>query len=87
VTGTELLSYTSVVVVMLKWYMMSVVVVMSHAADDENPLPPPSMPISAPPITYQLDRPGTSGKAVGPQLSIRDDDGTELPPGEDGDCV
>lgn len=35
------------------------------------------MPISSPPLDYQLDRPGTSGKAVGPHISIRtllDDD-------------
>jgi len=30
------------------------------------------MPISTPPIDYKLDRPGTSGIAVGPQLSILD---------------
>jgi acyl-CoA synthetase (AMP-forming)/AMP-acid ligase II len=29
------------------------------------------MPISSPPLDYQLDREGTSGKAVGPELSIR----------------
>ncbi|KAJ6486574.1 acetyl-CoA synthetase-like protein [Mycena vulgaris] len=30
------------------------------------------MPIASPPITYQLDRPGCSGIACGPYLSIRD---------------
>ncbi|KAJ7167921.1 acetyl-CoA synthetase-like protein [Mycena filopes] len=30
------------------------------------------MPIASPPITYQLDRPGCSGIACGPHLSIRD---------------
>ncbi|KAF2664340.1 hypothetical protein BT63DRAFT_106551 [Microthyrium microscopicum] len=30
------------------------------------------MPISTPPIDYQLDRPGTSGIAVGPELGILD---------------
>ena len=30
------------------------------------------MPISAPPIDYKLDRPGTSGKAVGPEMAILD---------------
>jgi acyl-CoA synthetase (AMP-forming)/AMP-acid ligase II len=41
------------------------------------------MPISSPPLDYRLDRPGTSGKAVGPQLSIRDKDegSTALPAG------
>jgi acyl-CoA synthetase (AMP-forming)/AMP-acid ligase II len=29
------------------------------------------MPIASPPITYQLDRPGCSGIACGPYLSIR----------------
>ncbi|PKI82503.1 putative NRPS-like protein biosynthetic cluster [Malassezia vespertilionis] len=30
------------------------------------------MPIASPPINYELDRPGTSGIACGPYLSIRD---------------
>ncbi|KAJ7869391.1 AMP-dependent synthetase and ligase [Mycena leptocephala] len=30
------------------------------------------MPIASPPITYQLDRPGCSGIACGPYISIRD---------------
>ena len=30
------------------------------------------MPISTPPVTYQLERPGCSGIACGPYLSIRD---------------
>ncbi|KAJ7263785.1 acetyl-CoA synthetase-like protein [Mycena rebaudengoi] len=30
------------------------------------------MPIASPPVTYQLDRPGCSGIACGPYLSIRD---------------
>jgi hypothetical protein len=52
--------------------------------DDYHPHITIIITISINPITYQLDRPGTSGKAVGPQLSIRDDDGTELPPGKGG---
>ena len=28
------------------------------------------MPISTPPLSYKLDRPGTSGVAVGPELAI-----------------
>jgi hypothetical protein len=47
-----------------------------------------SMPISTPPIDYKLERPGTSGRAVGPQLKILDDAGKELPPGTMGNiCV
>ena len=30
------------------------------------------MPITSPPTNYQLDRPGSSGIACGPHLSIRD---------------
>ncbi|KAJ7140577.1 acetyl-CoA synthetase-like protein [Mycena crocata] len=30
------------------------------------------MPVASPPLTYQLDRPGSSGIACGPYLSIRD---------------
>ena len=39
------------------------------------------MPISAPPTTYALDRPGTSGRSIGPELKILDDEGNVLPPG------
>jgi acyl-CoA synthetase (AMP-forming)/AMP-acid ligase II len=44
------------------------------------------MPISCPPVDYQLDRPGTSGRAVGPELSIRQDEAlsTLSPQGEIG---
>ncbi|GAX85098.1 hypothetical protein CEUSTIGMA_g12518.t1 [Chlamydomonas eustigma] len=44
------------------------------------------MPISCPPVDYQLDRPGTSGRAVGPELSIRQDEAlvTASPLGEVG---
>ncbi|TRM58785.1 hypothetical protein BD626DRAFT_437806 [Schizophyllum amplum] len=40
------------------------------------------MPISTPPVTYQLERPGCSGIACGPYLSIRDPSNLErgLPP-------
>lgn len=30
------------------------------------------MPIASPPLTYTLDRPGTSGVSVGPEISIQD---------------
>ena len=36
------------------------------------------MPIASPPTTYQLDRPGCSGVACGPYLSIRDPSNLEL---------
>ncbi|KAJ8081882.1 putative NRPS-like protein biosynthetic cluster [Marasmius tenuissimus] len=36
------------------------------------------MPIASPPTTYQLDRPGCSGIACGPYLSIRDPSNLEL---------
>ncbi|KAF7370975.1 Peroxisomal-coenzyme a synthetase [Mycena sanguinolenta] len=44
------------------------------------------MPIATPPITYALERPGTSGIACGPHLSIRHplDLEHELPAGETG---
>lgn len=44
------------------------------------------MPIASPPVTYQLDRPGCSGIACGPHLSIRDplDIEKELPVGKTG---
>ncbi|CEH15707.1 acetyl-synthetase-like protein [Ceraceosorus bombacis] len=44
------------------------------------------MPIASPPTNYQLDRPGCSGVACGPELSIRDpfDRERELPVGQTG---
>ncbi|CAO1633923.1 unnamed protein product [Parajaminaea phylloscopi] len=44
------------------------------------------MPIASPPTDYQLDRPGCSGVACGPDLSIRDplDRERELPVGQTG---
>jgi acetyltransferase-like isoleucine patch superfamily enzyme/acyl carrier protein len=44
------------------------------------------MPIASPPVDYQLDRPGCSGVACGPGLSIRDpfDRERELPVGQTG---
>ena len=44
------------------------------------------MPIASPPTTYQLDRPGCSGIACGPYLSIRDPRDLEckLPCGQTG---
>jgi fatty-acyl-CoA synthase len=43
------------------------------------------MPISAPPPNFDLSaKVGTSGRAVGPELSIRDNDGAELPAGAIG---
>lgn len=48
------------------------------------------MPIASPPTTYQLERPGCSGIACGPYLSIRDplDLERELPRGQTGGvCV
>ena len=38
------------------------------------------MPISTPPLTYQLDRTGTSGIATGPDLSVLDGNDRPLPP-------
>lgn len=46
------------------------------------------MPISSPPFSYQLDRPGTSGVAVGPQITIFSNNFEVLPPGSEGNiCV
>ena len=44
------------------------------------------MPISSPPLTYQLDRAGTSGKGVGPNLAIVSPSGEELRRGKIG-CI
>jgi len=45
------------------------------------------MPISAPPLNYRLDREGTSGRRVGPQLKIFSDEGREVPGGTVGNIV
>jgi len=44
------------------------------------------MPIATPPTNYNLERPGCSGRACGPGLSIRHplDLERELPPGSSG---
>jgi acyl-CoA synthetase (AMP-forming)/AMP-acid ligase II len=44
------------------------------------------MPITSPPTNYLLDRPGSSGIACGPHLSVRDplDISTQLPCGKTG---
>ncbi|KAI9693779.1 MAG: putative NRPS-like protein biosynthetic cluster [Bathelium mastoideum] len=42
------------------------------------------MPISSPPLDYQLDRPGTSGISVGPQLTIFDGNDNHCKPGDVG---
>lgn len=45
------------------------------------------MPISSPPAAYALERPGTSGIACGPELSIVDNEWRLLPHGEVGNIV
>jgi len=46
------------------------------------------MPITAPPLDYNVaDKVGTSGRAVGPQLSIRDGAGKEMPAGSIGNIT
>jgi acyl-coenzyme A synthetase/AMP-(fatty) acid ligase len=45
------------------------------------------MPISAPHLEYDLEHPGTSGRAIGPQLNIMDDQGNLLPPMSTGEIV
>lgn len=45
------------------------------------------MPISAPPTDYKLDRPGTSGRAIGPELEIFDDKGQPVASGTVGNIV
>ncbi|KAJ1535216.1 hypothetical protein HK096_002903, partial [Nowakowskiella sp. JEL0078] len=42
------------------------------------------MPITTPPIGYALERPGTSGISVGPEIAILGDDERKKPPGEVG---
>ena len=42
------------------------------------------MPITSPPQSYQLDRVGTSGRSVGPQLAIVDEKGRHVSRGEIG---
>lgn len=57
-------------------YHLSTTCVSKHTT---LPRPPPGMtecmPISSPPPDYHLDRPGTSGKAAGPELAILDKQG------------
>jgi acyl-CoA synthetase (AMP-forming)/AMP-acid ligase II/acetyltransferase-like isoleucine patch superfamily enzyme len=46
------------------------------------------MPISSPPYNYELTKPGTSGVAVGPEITIFSNDFEVLPPGKEGNiCV
>ncbi|KAF2177314.1 acetyl-CoA synthetase-like protein [Zopfia rhizophila CBS 207.26] len=46
------------------------------------------MPIATPPLTYCLDRPGTSGISVGPEVSIQDSNNVIAAPGATGNiCV
>jgi acyl-CoA synthetase (AMP-forming)/AMP-acid ligase II/acetyltransferase-like isoleucine patch superfamily enzyme len=46
------------------------------------------MPISSPPATYELEKPGTSGVAVGPEIAIFSNNYNVLPPGREGSiCV
>ena len=56
-----------------------------------NPRPPAfgaqCMPISSPPVGYDLERPGTSGQIVGPRCQIQDGDGRQLPNGEVGEIM
>jgi acyl-CoA synthetase (AMP-forming)/AMP-acid ligase II/acyl carrier protein len=42
------------------------------------------MPISTPPLSYTLDRVGTSGVGCGPEIAILDDSDIHLPPGQVG---
>lgn len=46
------------------------------------------MPISSPPFSYKLEKPGTSGVAVGPEITIFSNNFEILPPGNEGNiCV
>lgn len=46
------------------------------------------MPISSPPFHYKLEKPGTSGVAVGPEITIFSNNFEVLPPGSEGNiCV
>eukprot|EP01065_Artemidia_motanka_P052524 TRINITY_DN9509_c1_g1_i1.p1 TRINITY_DN9509_c1_g1~~TRINITY_DN9509_c1_g1_i1.p1 ORF type:complete len:1697 (+),score=543.19 TRINITY_DN9509_c1_g1_i1:91-5181(+) len=42
------------------------------------------MPITAPPVDYELDRPGSSGQPIGPDVVIRDENWKPLGPGAYG---
>jgi acyl-CoA synthetase (AMP-forming)/AMP-acid ligase II/acyl carrier protein len=42
------------------------------------------IPISTPPLNYQLDRNGTSGIGCGPEIGILDNEGVPVPPGTVG---
>lgn len=42
------------------------------------------MPISTPPLIYRLDKTGTSGISVGPEIAIVDNDGQTVPAGVTG---
>jgi acyl-CoA synthetase (AMP-forming)/AMP-acid ligase II/acetyltransferase-like isoleucine patch superfamily enzyme len=45
------------------------------------------MPISSPPRGYKLERPGTSGLPVGPEVAIFDDSGAQVQIGVEGNIV
>ena len=42
------------------------------------------MPIAAPPDNYNLQKPGSSGRALGPELAVHNSEGQELPRGKEG---
>ena len=45
------------------------------------------MPISCPPIGYALERPGTSGRSIGPEIAIFDVEGSVVAPGTVGNIM
>lgn len=45
------------------------------------------MPISCPPMGYALERPGTSGRSIGPEIGIIDDSGNLCPSGAVGNIM
>ena len=45
------------------------------------------MPIACPPLGYRLERQGSSGRILGPEVSIRDEAGEPLPAGRSGRIV
>lgn len=45
------------------------------------------MPISAPPHDWQLQKPGSCGRAIGPMIQIHNEAGVELPCGSTGHIV
>jgi acyl-CoA synthetase (AMP-forming)/AMP-acid ligase II len=53
-----------------------------------NTIPTECMPIASPPYTYRLEKPGSSGVSVGPEICIFSDGEIPLGPNQTGEiCI